>query len=155
MSSIFCHFYTFYSQLIATKNTLRIFNSQCAFLIAVLLFIQFINSLIITIVPIDISQPLPHCFATLSAKSNAIRYNITSAFITKSLIISLFLNLCHGYLAVSSSFIFLAYFTSITIPASGFSGIIIMSLKPSPDSRFDLISQSRLLPRSKPRSSPW
>ena len=93
MSSIFCHFYTFYSQLIATKNTLRIFNSQCAFLIAVLLFIQFINSLIITIVPIDISQPLPHCFATLSAKSNAIRYNITSAFITKSLIISLFLNL--------------------------------------------------------------
>lgn len=94
----FCHFYTFYSQLIATKNTLRIFNSQCAFLIAVLLFIQFINSLIITIVPIDISQPLPQCFATLSAKSNAIRYNITSAFITKSLIISLFLNLCHGNL---------------------------------------------------------
>lgn len=73
MSSVFCHFYTFYSQLIATKNTLRIFNSQCAFLIAVLLFIQFINSLIITIVPIDISQPLPHCFATLSAKSNAIK----------------------------------------------------------------------------------
>ena len=60
---------------------LRIFNSQCAILIAVLLFIQFINSLIIKIVPIDISQPLPQCFATLSAKSNAIRYNITSPFL--------------------------------------------------------------------------
>ena len=153
MSSIFCHFYIFYSQLIATKNTLRIFNSQCAFLIAVLLFIQFINSLIITIVPIDISQPLPHCFATLSAKSNAIRYNITSAFITKSLIISLFLNLCHGNLTCRIKLLYIPCI--LHLPASGFSGIIIMSLKPSPDSRFDLISQSGLLPRSKPRSSPW